>query len=66
MALGLNMSFARIGSVLNGLILPAIYNHQHPNKLGLALLVGCLICIVSLILVILQSNIDIIIYSFAG
>ena len=52
MALGLNISVSRLGSVINGLILPQIYNKtsaaSNDKALGYALLVGFLICIFSL------------------
>lgn len=52
MALGLNISVSRLGSVINGLILPQIYNKtsaaSNDKALGYALLVGFLICLFSL------------------
>jgi hypothetical protein len=49
MALGLNISVSRLGSVINGLIVPQIYNKENLDKLGIALLVGFFICLFSLI-----------------
>ena len=40
-AMGLNLSIARLGSVINGLIVPKVYNSA---GLGTALLVGAIIC----------------------
>lgn len=47
MALGLNISFSRLGSVINGIVIPEIYNNNNTDKLGLALLVGLGVCIFS-------------------
>ena len=44
-ALGLNLSIARLGSVINGIIVPQVYDQA---GLGTALGVGFLICIFSL------------------
>lgn len=44
-ALGLNMSVSRLGSVVNAAIVPAVYES---SGLGVALLVGFLICVFSL------------------
>lgn len=44
-ALGLNLSIARLGSVINGFIVPSIYDQ---SGLGMALGVGFLICLFSL------------------
>jgi MFS family permease len=44
-ALGLNLSIARLGSVINGIIVPQIYDQ---SGLGMALGVGFIICIFSL------------------
>jgi len=49
MALGLNISVSRLGSVINGIVIPQIYNNDNMDKLGLALLVGFFVCIFSLI-----------------
>jgi uncharacterized membrane protein len=49
MALGLNISISRLGSVINGIVIPQIYNDKHKDMLGFALLVGFLVCIFSLI-----------------
>ena len=49
MALGLNISISRLGSVINGVVIPKIYNDEHMDNLGLALLVGFFVCIFSLI-----------------
>ena len=45
-ALGLNLSVARLGSVINGIIVPQVYDS---TGLGTALGVGLIICIFSLI-----------------
>lgn len=47
MTVGLNLSFIRIGSVANGLVLPYIYNTQNLDRLGLALSVGVFVCLFS-------------------
>lgn len=44
-ALGLNLSVARLGSVINGDVVPAVYES---SGLGIALGVGFVICLVSL------------------
>ncbi len=49
LALGFNLSFSRLGSVFNGLILPKVYNSEHPDNLGLAFLIGFFVCIFSLL-----------------
>lgn len=49
MALGMNISFSRLGSVINGLILPQVYNDDHPGNLGLAFLIGLGVCIFSFV-----------------
>ncbi len=49
MALGLNISVSRLGSVINGIVIPLIYNNDNMDKLGIALLVGFFVCIFSLI-----------------
>lgn len=56
MALGLNISISRLGSVVNGIIIPMIYNDSHMDKLGLALLVGFLVCVFSLACAVLLSK----------
>lgn len=56
MALGLNISFSRLGSVVNGIIVPQIYNADHTDKLGLALLVGFFVCVFSLVCAILLGR----------
>lgn len=48
MALGMNISISRLGSVINGIVLPKIYNEDHTDLLGLALLVGFMVCLFSL------------------
>lgn len=62
MALGLNISISRLGSVVNGMVIPKIYDSQHLNRLGLALLVGFFVCIFSFIcavfLVLLDRHAD--------
>lgn len=45
-ALGLNLSVARLGSVINGDVVPAVYDS---NGLGMALGVGFVLCIFSLV-----------------
>lgn len=44
-ALGLNLSIARLGSVVNGIVVPQVYDQA---GLGTALGVGFIICIFSL------------------
>lgn len=56
MALGLNISVSRLGSVINGFVVPQIYNDSHHDKLGLALLVGFGVCVFSLTCAILLGN----------
>lgn len=56
MALGLNISFSRLGSVINGIVIPQIYNNKNMDKLGLALLVGFFVCLFSLVCAILLSK----------
>ena len=46
-ALGLNISVSRLGSVINGIIVPKAYLSS--GSLGFSLLVGFLICIASVI-----------------
>lgn len=45
-ALGLNLSVARLGSVINAAIVPSIYDS---NGLGMALAIGFCICILSVL-----------------
>lgn len=45
-ALGLNISVSRLGSVINGAVVPAAYNY---DGLGFALMTGFLVCIFSVI-----------------
>jgi hypothetical protein len=52
-ALGFNLSISRLGSVINGDIVPVVYNAGEGRHLGLALFVGFAICILSLITAIL-------------
>jgi MFS family permease len=63
MALGLNLSISRLGSVINGIVVPQIYNSDHLNRLGIALLVGFFVCVFSLVcaifLVLLDKKADI-------
>jgi MFS family permease len=47
MALGLNISISRLGSVVNGIVIPQIYNKDNTGRLGLALLVGFFVCVFS-------------------
>jgi hypothetical protein len=56
MALGLNISISRLGSVINGIILPKVYNLDHTELLGLSLLIGFFVCIFSLACSIALSN----------
>lgn len=56
MALGLNISVSRLGSVINGIIIPQIYNSQHTDKLGIALLIGFFVCIFSLLCALFLSK----------
>ena len=58
MALGLNLSVSRLGSVINGLIVPQVYNDEHHDKLGVALLIGFFICLFSLVCAILLVFLD--------
>ena len=58
MALGLNLSISRLGSVVNGIVIPTIYNDQHTNMLGFALLVGFFVCVFSLICALLLIMLD--------
>jgi len=63
MALGLNLSISRLGSVINGIVVPQIYNEHHLNQLGIALLVGFFVCVFSLVcaifLVLLDKKADV-------
>lgn len=47
LALGLNISISRLGSVINGILIPRIYNEDHKDNLGNAFLLGFFICIFS-------------------
>ena len=58
MALGLNLSISRLGSVVNGIVIPTIYNDEHTNMLGFALLVGFFVCVFSLICALLLIMLD--------
>lgn len=58
MALGFNLSVSRLGSVVNGLVVPTIYNDNHMNRLGIALLVGFFVCVFSLVCAICLVLID--------
>jgi nitrate/nitrite transporter NarK len=58
MAMGLNISISRLGSVVNGMVIPTIYNDQHMNKLGLALLVGFFVCVFSFVASIFLTLLD--------
>ena len=49
MALGVDASFARIGAVINGAVLPKIYNMRQTEYLGHALFVGLAICVSSIV-----------------
>jgi len=54
-ALGLNLSIARLGSVINGIIVPQVYDQ---SGLGLALGVGFVICIFSLLSAVGMAALD--------
>jgi len=56
MAMGFNLSISRLGSVINGFVVPQIYNDDNHDKLGIALFVGLGVCIFSLVCAILLSN----------
>ena len=43
----MNISISRLGSVVNGIVIPKIYNLEHTDLLGLALLVGFCVCLFS-------------------
>jgi nitrate/nitrite transporter NarK len=58
MALGLNLSVSRLGSVINGLVVPQVYNDEHPDNLGIALLIGFFICVFSFVCAILLILMD--------
>ncbi len=62
MALGFNLSVSRLGSVVNGIIIPQVYNDQHLDRLGLALLIGFFVCVFSeicaLFLILLDKKAD--------
>lgn len=58
MALGFNLSFSRLGSVFNGLILPKVYNDDHTDTLGLAFLIGLFVCFFSLLCAIILVYLD--------
>ena len=58
MALGLNLSISRLGSVINGIVIPRIYNDDHMDTLGFALLIGFFVCIFSLICAFLLTAMD--------
>ena len=58
MALGFNLSISRLGSTVNGIVLPEIYNKEHTNMLGFALLVGFFVCVFSLICAVCLSILD--------
>ena len=45
-ALGLNLSVSRLGSVINAAVVPSVYQSK---GLGYALLVGFIICLLSLL-----------------
>jgi len=56
MAMGFNLSISRLGSVINGFVVPQIYNDDNHDKLGTALFVGLGVCIFSLVCAILLSK----------
>jgi hypothetical protein len=58
LALGLNITISRLGSVINGIVIPEIYNDSHTSRLGIALLVGFFVCIFSLVCAILLVLLD--------
>lgn len=49
MAYGINTSVSKLGSTLNGVVLPQIYNMSNLGNLGLALSVGLGICVFSFV-----------------
>jgi len=54
-ALGLNLSIARLGSVINGIIVPQVYGS---SGLGAALGVGFIICLFSLANAVGMASLD--------
>lgn len=54
-ALGLNLSIARLGSVVNGIVVPSTYDSA---GLGTALAIGFIICIFSLLNAVGMSVLD--------
>lgn len=56
-AFGLNLSVARLGSVLNGIILPRVAQ-AHDNKIGEALFIGFGVCLFSLFMGICLCVVD--------
>lgn len=54
-ALGLNLSIARLGSVVNGIVVPSVYDSA---GLGTALAIGFIICLFSLLSAIGMSVLD--------
>jgi MFS family permease len=54
-AMGLNLSIARLGSVINGLVVPRVYT---ASNLGTALMVGAIICGVSAVAAIFLVILD--------
>ena len=58
MALGLNITISRLGSVVNGWVIPTIYNNNHMDKLGIALMVGFFVCVFSLVCAVLLTLLD--------
>ena len=47
LAMGANLSLARLGAVLAGVVVPAVYNNSGSAGLGNAFLVGFGICVFS-------------------
>ena len=48
-AFGINIALGNLMRTLNGFILPVIYNEDHLDKLGNALMVGTVLAFVSMI-----------------
>ena len=64
LALALNISISRLASVVNGLVIPAVYNETHTQNLGLALIIGFFICVFSCVSGFILSKCTYVIYSF--
>lgn len=46
--MGINLSIARLGAVVAGIVVPTVYNNSGDAGLGNAFLVGFIVCIFSL------------------